>query len=96
MNAPALLLTGAVNVNGASPVAFVGTEKLDSNAEGPRSLNTMSLPNRVATTATTVIGRLASNPLLASRYNVDWSFERRLPRTRVCVMGTPARALDSM
>ena len=30
MNAPVLLLTGAVNVNDAAPTAFVGTEKLDS------------------------------------------------------------------
>jgi len=83
VNAPVLLLAGAVNVNGASPTSFWGTEKLDSSAEGTRSLNTMSLPNRVVTTATTVIGRLVSKPLPASRYNVDWSVERRLPITSV-------------
>jgi hypothetical protein len=80
------LLVGAVNVNGALPISLLVTEKLDSNAEGTISLNVTAVPNRVDATATTVIGRLTSNPLLASRYNVDWSFERRLPMARVCVM----------
>ena len=39
MNAPVLLLTGAVNVNGATPSALLFTEKLDSVAKGIITVN---------------------------------------------------------
>ena len=87
VNAPLLLVVGAVSSNGASATSFWGTEKLDKIAEAPSSLKVTALPKRVVTTINTVIGRLASNPLFASRYKVDVSVERRLPMATVCVMG---------
>ena len=87
VNAPLLLVVGAVSANDASPTNLLVTEKLDKIAEAPISLKVTALPKRVVTTINTVIGRLASNPLFASRYKVDVSVERRLPMATVCVMG---------
>ncbi len=87
VNAPLLLVVGAVSSNDASPNTLAGTEKLDRIGVGLTSLKVTALPKRVVTTINTVIGRLASNPLFASRYKVDVSVERRLPMATVCVMG---------